>query len=61
MKPKDGIELKEVPLVHRENYPPEDTHCLRMDCIITYVNPTKNMTTSSREPLREYGLRRLTD
>ena len=25
MKPKDAIELKEVPLVNRENYPPEDT------------------------------------
>ena len=25
MKPKDGTELKEVPLVNRENYPPEDS------------------------------------
>ena len=25
MKPKHAIELKEVPLVNRENYPPEDT------------------------------------
>ena len=25
MKPKDAIELKEVPLVNQENYPPEDT------------------------------------
>ena len=25
MKLKDAIELKEVPLVNRENYPPEDT------------------------------------
>ena len=24
MKPKDEIGLKEVPLVNRENYPPED-------------------------------------
>ena len=24
MSPKDAIELKEVPLVNRENYPPED-------------------------------------
>ena len=25
MKPKDVIGFKEVPLVHRENHPPEDT------------------------------------
>ena len=25
MKPKDATKLKEVPLVNRENYPPEDT------------------------------------
>ena len=25
MKPKNAIELKEVPLVNQENYPPEDT------------------------------------
>ena len=25
MKPKDAIGLKEVPVVTRENYPPEDT------------------------------------
>ena len=25
MKPKDAIELKKVPLVNRENYPPEGT------------------------------------
>ena len=24
MKPKDGIKLDEVPLVKRENYPPEE-------------------------------------
>ena len=24
MKPKDAIKLNEVPLVNRENYPPED-------------------------------------
>ena len=25
MKPKDAIKLNQVPLVNRENYPPEDT------------------------------------
>ena len=25
MKPKDAIQLNQVPLVNRENYPPEDT------------------------------------
>ena len=63
MKPMGAIGLKEVPLVNRENYPPEDM--LPEDvpyCTLIYYNLVKkNMTTSTREPLIGHGLRRLTD
>ena len=58
MSPRDAIELNKVPLV--ESYP-QKTHCLRMDCITICYNPAKSTTTSAREPLIEYGLRKLTD
>ena len=35
MKPKKAIELKEVPLIHQENYPPEDT--LPEDALYHYL------------------------
>ena len=35
MKPKDAVELKEVPLVNRENYPPE--HTLPEDGLYHYL------------------------
>ena len=56
MKPKDAIKLKEIPLVARESYPPEEV--LPEDgCIDTYYNPVKNMMTSNAEQLIGYGLR----
>ena len=57
MKPKEAIELKKVPLVNRENYPPEDI-LPEMDRIVTCCNPEKNMTTNVREQQIEYGLRK---
>ena len=60
-KPKDAIKLKEVPLVARESYPPEERYCLRMGSIVTYYNPVKNTMTSDAEQLIEYGLRLFID
>ena len=57
MKPKDAIKLKEVPLVARESYPPEEV----MDCIDTYYNLVKNTMASDTEQLIGYGQRELTD
>ena len=62
MKPKDAIKLDEVPLVTRENYPPEEVLPeLRMGCIDTYYNPVKNTMTSDAEQLIGYGQRELID
>ena len=47
MKPMDTVELVELPLV--ESYLPEDTHCLRTDCIISCCSLEKNMMTSARK------------
>ena len=42
MKPKDAIVLDQVPLVNRENYPPEET--LPEDELYRYLSqPVKNM------------------
>ena len=60
MKPKDAIKLKEVPLVAREAYPPEE-YFLRMGCIDTYYNLVKNTMTSDAEQLIECGLRLVID
>ena len=49
MSLKEVIELKEVPLVNRENYPPEDTL------------PEENMMANVKEQPIEYGPRKLTD
>ena len=58
MKPEDAIGLKEIPLI--ENYQPEET--LPEDRLYHYLlQPGENMTTSTREPLIEHVLRRLTD
>ena len=60
MKPKDAIKLNQVPLVNRENYPPEDT--LPGDGLYRYLlQPGEEQTTSVKEQWIEYGLRRLTD
>ena len=56
MKPKDAIKLKEVPLVARESYPPEEVLPV-MGGIDTYYNPVKNTMTSNTEQLIGYGLR----
>ena len=45
MKPKDAIKLKEVPLVVRDSYPPEEV-LPGMGCINTYCNQVKNTMTS---------------
>ena len=60
MKPKNAIKLKEVPLVARDSYPPEEVF-LRIDCIDTYYNLVKNMMTSDAEQLIGYGLRLVID
>ena len=60
MKPKDAIKLKEVSLVAREAYPPEEV--LPEDgCIDTYYNPAKNTMTSGAEQLIGYDLRLVID
>ena len=60
MKPKDAIKLKEVPLVARESYPPEEV--LPEDGLYRYYyNPVKNMMTSDTEQLIGYGQRELID
>ena len=51
-KHKEMIELKKVLLI--ESYP-QKIRCLREDCIISYYNPVKNMTTSARKPPIRYG------
>ena len=58
LKPKDAIKLKEVPLVARESYPPEEV--LPEDGLYQY-NPVKNTMISDTEQLIGYGLRELTD
>ena len=63
MKLIDAIKLKEVSLFNRESCPPEEdtkTHCLRMDCIITFYNQVKNTTIKVKEQRIGYDLRRLT-
>ena len=60
MKPKDAIKLKEVPLVARESYPPEEV--LPEDGLYRYLlQPMKNMMTSDAEQLIGYGLRLVID
>ena len=55
MKPKDVIKLNQVPLVNRENFPPEDT--LSEDgCITICYNLVKNMMINVIEQWVEYGL-----
>ena len=62
MKPKDAIELNEVPLVDQESYPPEEVlPCLKMGCIVTYYNPVKNTMTNDAEQQIEYGQKELID
>ena len=60
MKPKDAIELNEVPLV-AERVILQKIHCLKMDCISTYYHPVKNTMTSNAKQLIEYGQRELID
>ena len=60
MKPKDVIKLNQVPLVNRENYPPEDT--LPEDELYCYLlQPGEEHDDQCKEQWIEYGLRRLTD
>ena len=60
MKPKDAIKLKEVPLVARESYPPEEV--LPEDGLYQYLyNPEKNTMISNAEQLIGYGLRLVID
>ena len=61
MKPKDAIKLKEVPLVARERYPPEEVLPEDGLYIDTYYNPVKNTMTSDAEQLIGYGLRLVID
>ena len=61
MKPKDGIELNEVPLVGQERVILQKIHCLRMNCIDTYYNPAKNTMISDAEQRIEYGQKELID
>ena len=60
MKPKDAIKFNEIPLVNRENYPPEDM--LPEDGLYRYLlQPGEEHDAQDAEQLIEYGLRRLTD
>ena len=60
MKPKDAIKLKEVPLVARESYRPEEV--LREDGLYRYLlQPEKNTMTSDAEQLIRYGQRLVID
>ena len=60
MKPKDAIKLKEVPLVARKSYPPEEV--LPEDGLYRYLyNLVKNTMTSGIEQLIGYGLRLVID
>ena len=60
MKSKDAIKLNQVPLVNRENYPPEDK--LPEDGLYRYLlQLVKNTMIKDAEQWIEYGLRRLTD
>ena len=60
MKLKDAIKLNQVPLVSRENHPPEDT--LPEDGLYRYLlQPGEETTTNVKEQQIEYGLKRLTD
>ena len=53
MKPKDAIELNEVPLVDQESYPPEEV--LPEDGLYQYL------LQPGEEQLIGYGLRELKD
>ena len=60
MKPKDAIKLKEVPLVARESYPPEEV--LLEDGLYRYLlQPGEEHDTSSTKQLIGYGQRELID
>ena len=59
MSPKDAIELREVPLDNRENYPPEDILPEDGLYIIISCNLEKNTMINAREPRIEYGLSKL--
>ena len=61
MKPKDAIELNEVPLVTLERVILKKRYCLKMGCIDTYYDPVKNTMTNDAEQLIEYGPREPTD
>ena len=58
MKPKDAIKLKEVSLVTRESYPPEEV--LPEDGLYRYLLQ-KNTMISDAEQLIGYGQRELID
>ena len=61
MKPSDEIKLNEVPLVHRENYTPEEK--LPEDGLYRYLlqNLVKNTMIDDAEQQIEYGQREPTD
>ena len=60
MKPKDAIKLKEVSLVARESYPPEEV--LPEDGLYRYLlQPSEEHDDQRCEQLIEYGERELTD
>ena len=60
MKPKDAIELNEVPLVAQESYPPEEV--LPEDGLYQYLLQLgKNTMTRDAEQPVGYGQRELTD
>ena len=60
MKPKDVIQLDEVPLVNKKIIL-KKINCLRMGCTDTYHNLVKNMMIKDTEQWIEYGQRELTD
>ena len=60
MKPKDAIELDEVPLSN-ERPILQKKYCLKMDCIDTYYNLVKNMMVANVEHWIGCGQRELID
>ena len=66
MKPKDAIKLKEVPLVNRESYPPEEV--LPEDGLYQYLlqpseehNDKRHRSTDRIWSKASYGLREIVE
>ena len=60
MKPKDAIELKEVPLVNREDYPPEDI-LPEGGLYCDLLQPREEHDDQHKRARIEYGPRKLID